>query len=100
MKVFLDDQRDTPPGWFRTYDVNTTIALLKAENVTDLSLDHDLGDGELEGIAVLNWIESEVFHNPYYYPPSITIHSDNPVGRQNMKLALDSISRILARREK
>ncbi len=43
IKVYLDDERQTPKGWTRTYSVNQTITLLKTGLVTHLSLDHDLG---------------------------------------------------------
>lgn len=44
MKVFLDDERTTPEGWVRVYWPGESIALLQTGQVTDISLDHDLGD--------------------------------------------------------
>ena len=44
MKVYLDDERSTPDGWVRVYWPEEAIELLKAGGVTEISLDHDLGD--------------------------------------------------------
>ena len=44
MKVFLDDERATPDEWVRVYWPNEAIALLQTGQVTEISLDHDLGD--------------------------------------------------------
>lgn len=44
MKVFLNDERSTPDGWVRTFWPEEVIALLQTGEVTELSLDHDLGD--------------------------------------------------------
>lgn len=59
MKVFLDDVRDTPEGWVRTYTVQETIDLLKTKKVTHLSLDNDLGipGSENEGFQVIRYLE-------------------------------------------
>src|SRR5450631_1609881 len=44
LKVFLDDERVTPPGWARMYWPDEAIQLLETGHVTEISLDHDLGD--------------------------------------------------------
>ncbi|TCG05983.1 hypothetical protein BZM27_29770 [Paraburkholderia steynii] len=44
MKLFLDDERPTTEGWHRVYWPDDAIQLLEAGVVTELSLDHDLGD--------------------------------------------------------
>lgn len=104
MKVFLDDIRPEPNGWVRTYTPQQTIDLLKTGKVTDLSLDHDLGidcmsdeDGlEQTGYDVILWIEEEVICNGFV-PPKITIHSDNPVGRQKMEAGIEQIKRLFTK---
>jgi len=40
MKVYLDDERNTPEGWVRTYTVEETIEHLKTRAVAELSLDN------------------------------------------------------------
>ena len=44
MRVYLDDERNTPAGWVRVYWPDEAIALLEAGLVSEISLDHDLGD--------------------------------------------------------
>jgi AAA+ superfamily predicted ATPase len=84
-KVFMDDARDTPDGWDRTYTVEETITTLQARNVTHLSLDNDLGseDPKTEGFNVLNWLEETVYFDHTFPIPIITIHSSN-AGRTPM----------------
>ena len=37
---------ETPDGWHRVYWPDEAIELLKTGKVTEISLDHDLGDDE------------------------------------------------------
>ena len=54
MKVYLDDERAAPAGWVDVRWPEEVIELLKTGNVTELSLDHDLGDdGHGTGYDVL-----------------------------------------------
>lgn len=95
MKLYLDDERPTPPGWERAYTAPEAIELLKTGKVTHLSLDHDLGPEESgTGYNVCLWIEEQVvgFNSPFV-PPVMTIHSANPVGRQRMESAIKCIYR-------
>lgn len=79
MKVFLDDLRPTPDGWYRVYTVEETKRILQTRNVTHLSLDNDLGseDYKTEGFNVLNYLEEVVHFDPAFPIPIITIHSSN-----------------------
>jgi len=102
MKVYLDDVREAPDGWVRTHTPSETIELLGTGRVRELSLDHDLGfhaDGtEMTGYSVLSWLEAEIAHERWPFPmPTIRIHSANPVGRERMKRAIESIHRLHAR---
>jgi hypothetical protein len=94
MKVYLDDEREPPPGWTRTRTVQETIDWLQRGEVTHLSLDHDLGDeANGTGYDVLLWIERAV-QTWGYMPPDITIHSANVSARVKMDLAVRSIRRL------
>lgn len=97
MKVFLDDLRPTPEGWTRAYWPEEAIVLLEAGGVTEVSLDHDLGDDERgTGYTVLLWIEEQVaLHG--IEPPRLHIHSANPPARLKMEAALASIHRLALR---
>lgn len=93
MKVFLDDVREAPLGWLRVYWPDEATTLLAQGGVTDLSLDHDLGDDARgTGYDVLVWIEEAVAMRSFV-PPSILIHSANPVGRDRMLRCLVAIER-------
>jgi hypothetical protein len=96
VKVFLDDVRPAPEGWVRARTPEEVIELLRSGRVEALSLDFDLGfRGEEErrtGEVVLQWIEERLFRGELDFElPEITIHSANPVGRQRLQRALDSI---------
>ena len=100
MRVWLDDLREAPPGWVRVRTPEEAIALLETGEVTEMSLDHDLGlvDGDRErtGYDVLLWLEREVAEGRWVFPlPEIGVHSANPVGRARMERAVASIRRLL-----
>ncbi|KAF0814842.1 hypothetical protein IGB42_00897 [Andreprevotia sp. IGB-42] len=98
MKVFLDDERATPDGWVRTYWPEEVIALLETGQVTELSLDHDLGDdAHGTGYTVLLWLEEQVATRGFV-PPPLRVHSANASARLKMEAAIASVAR-LARRD-
>jgi hypothetical protein len=101
MMIYLDDERPTPPGWVRCYWPDEVIALLKdkSNNVTDLSLDHDLGnDARGTGYDVLLWIEEQVSTSDYVPPRRIRPHSANSSAVQKMKSAIRQIIKIVEER--
>lgn len=94
MKIYLDDERDTPAGWFRTYWPDEVIELLKTGTVTEISLDHDLGDDEKgTGYDVILWIEEAVALRGFQ-PPKIKVHSANSSAREKMEAGVRSIMRL------
>ncbi|MGN6546926.1 MAG: cyclic-phosphate processing receiver domain-containing protein [Aureliella sp.] len=97
MKVYLDDERPTPTGWIAVRWPDEAIRLLQSGEVTELSLDHDLGDDSRgTGYTVLLWIEEAVaLHR--FRPPRIVIHTSNASARQKMLLGVRSIERLAAR---
>lgn len=99
MKVFLDDERNTPEGWVRVFWPNEAIKLLHTGSVSELSLDHDLGDDEKgTGYDVILWIEEAVFNNNFE-PPIILVHSANFSARQKMEKGIQSINKMVAERK-
>lgn len=91
MKVYLDDERDTPEGWERVYWPDEAIALLEKGIVTEISLDHDLGDDERgTGYDVVLWLEEAVVVNNFS-PPKMKVHSANSSARQKMEAGIKSI---------
>lgn len=92
MKLWIDDVRPAPEGYFRT--AFTSVALTKAyieayekygdvdDPIELIDIDHDAGEYAQYGgdyIKLLDWLE-ETGRN---YP--IRIHSMNPVGVANMR---------------
>lgn len=91
IKVYLDDMRGAPPGWILVRWPNEVIELLKKGNVSEISLDHDLGDDRRgTGYDVLTWIEKEVVLRDFV-PPIINIHTANTSARRKMESAKRSI---------
>lgn len=92
IKIWLDDVRPAPDKtWWAVKCVNhAKIMIEAAEMIPDatiqLSLDHDLGDWAYnggDGIKLLDWMaETERF-----YP--VELHTQNPVGRENMQRLID-----------
>ena len=94
MKVFLDDERQPPEGWILVRWPEEAIELLKTNQVTDLSLDHDLGDDEHgTGYDVILWIE-EAVATRNFVPPRMKVHSANSSARIKMENGLRSIMRL------
>lgn len=104
MKIWLDDERNVPPGWTGVKTAQDAINALQeawdagTEDV-EISLDHDLGD-DLAGTGntVLVWIEERVVCEGYI-PPKIHIHTANPSARQKMLLGIQSIEKLFKREE-
>lgn len=100
-KVYLDDVRDTPTGYVRTYCPQETIQHLEQGWVSHLSLDHDLGDGDcpecgleassFHGYTVLTWLEEQVVVHGFAPPKHIAVHSDNASAREKMLRAIAAI---------
>lgn len=85
IKFWIDDIRIPSQDYFWVKTVkDAIIAIQEAEAmhfiITEISLDHDAGDyGPPDYIKILDWLE-ETGRN---YP--IHIHSQNPVGVENMR---------------
>lgn len=99
VRMWLDDVRPKPEDtcgvkwlWYTTVD--TMIADLKRYinwgpmhtiELEYISLDNDLGEGNLEGYKVLDWLESLLIPVPF----GIHIHTDNPVARERMRATIE-----------
>src|SRR4051812_24744480 len=104
-KIWLDDVRPAPDGWEWCKTAEDAIMIIRVDafmndvgtphltQISDISLDHDLGEGVKTGYDVVKELEWCVAHCQGYRVPNITIHSMNPVGRENMQRAIDSIRR-------
>jgi len=100
MRVYLDDERATPPGWVRVFWPNEAIALLETGQVDELSLDHDLGDDQRgTGYDVVLWVEEAVALRGFR-PPRMFVHSANSSARQKMLAGIGAIEALARANER
>lgn len=78
MRVYLDDTRPCPKGFVLAKNYEECIDLLLTKKVSEISLDHDLGENKTGYDVAKFMVEFEIF------PDKIYIHSANPVGVTNM----------------
>ena len=91
MKLWVDDIRPAPEGWYQARSVNVAKEMIIGNypNIEIISLDHDSGDYNCfsgDYINILKWLEeAEYQYNRKIVTFLIHIHSMNPVGVQNMR---------------
>ncbi|MBF4333332.1 hypothetical protein EAY29_24230, partial [Vibrio anguillarum] len=69
----------------------------KSGNVTEISLDHDLGDDDHgTGYDVVLWIEEAVITRGFV-PPIMKVHSANSSARMKMELGIQNINSKVGR---
>lgn len=111
MKLWIDAFRPAPEGFHHAYTVEEAIHMIRRwENEIDytweqyilgvydkerfdrfikcytiqiISCDYDLGEGNADGIKLLNWLEATGRNYP------IRIHSANVVGVANMRRIIE-----------
>ena len=94
-KFWVDDIRPAPAGFKRCTNVHEVkihcCQLLKPDkrlNIKMMSLDHDAGDYQCMGgdyIEILKWLEEKVHTDGWIIETVFHLHSQNPVGVQNMR---------------
>lgn len=104
MKVWLDDIRPIPEDfthWAKS--AKEAIALLQTGLVEAISLDHDLGHSHSDGFAeeqtgytVAKWIEEHAADGTLK-EVIVYIHTQNVVGKANIKMALRNAKLAWAR---
>ena len=99
MKIYLDDERPAPEGWHRTYTARETIKALElhGSNVTEISLDHDLGLKDEDGYDVLLYLEV-IAATTERHIPLIRVHTANPSAEKKMLLAVYNIHKFVKER--
>ena len=86
VKIWVDDVRPTPPGYMTIQSVDEFIEWFNnngSDKIEVLDLDHDSGKFHNKGgdyIRILDYLEIQGVDDL-----KVRIHSDNPVGRQNMQ---------------
>ena len=77
--VYLDDWRRCPEGFVLAKNAEECLLLLEQEDVDILSLDHDLGPGELTGTDLVKEMVQRGL-----YAKRIYLHTSSLLGRQRM----------------
>ena len=87
IKIFLDDERfPVDESWIVFRSTDEAIRYIQNGNFpTDLSLDHDLGDGVKTGFDfVKEFVELMIDNNLNPLTINFYVHSQNPIGKENM----------------
>lgn len=90
MRIFVDDIRETPPGYVRCYTVAETIELIQECHdrdipIEEISLD-DVADFGRDYIYILYWLEYmlNIAGVDYVKDTEFYLHTGNSVDRDNM----------------
>src|SRR5262245_26441660 len=88
MRLWIDDYRAAPEGWLWAKTSADALALLQehGDRIEEVSFDHDLG-GDDTTMPVADWIAKMAWLGRMP-PPKWSVHSANPVGRENLKRTL------------
>ena len=103
-KLWLDDQladpdcpiRHVPDGFIGAANVDEAIALVKENGIPEfMDLDHDLADGK-DAMTFLHWLADEYWTEDDSIP-DFSVHSANPIGKQNIESFMKSWKRAYGR---
>jgi hypothetical protein len=101
-KLYIDDLRDPPsPCWEIARTSAQAIALLETRGCPSMiSFDHDLGGDDTAMVVVKRLIKMDLDAGGRFIPGhfTFTVHSANPVGRDNIAGLLLAWLRHRARR--
>jgi len=98
--IWLDDERRPPPRvpfeWFWVSRVDTVKELIREGLVCEISFDHDLGEDQPTGYDLAKWIEEGAAQGEI---STIIweVHSQNPVGAENIRRAMTAARRTWER---
>jgi hypothetical protein len=116
-RLWLDDERDPREwlpdiswmrgrsaedfeGWVWVQTAHEAMALIETGEVTEASLDHDLGDESVvgNGYQVVNDPDRRSFLDPAFSIPIVHVHTSNAGARTRMELAVKALERRAAER--
>lgn len=88
MKLWVDDLRPAPEGWYWAQDSHQAIVILATSAVAGeiievMSLDHDLGGVDTTRPVVLWCCENE------FWPIEVRVHSANPPGAEWLEAMIE-----------
>jgi len=92
IKMFLDDERcPVDDSWIVVRSVDEAIEFVEQNGIPNyISFDHDLGPGR-NGYFFAFWLYTQIMDETFSLPNDFDyyIHSQNPVGAQNIRNVLD-----------
>lgn len=87
--LYLDDLRTTPEEFERVYNFEEFTKFIFQNGMPDfISFDHDLGLGKT-GFDCAKWLVEYCLDNQVSLP-QFTVHSQNPVGKENIEKLLEN----------
>ena len=93
-KLFLDDERFPPDDgnvWLIARSSSEAIDTVIKQGTPDfISFDHDLGNDDTAMRFIWFLIESHIEGSLESFPTNYYVHSQNPVGVQNIKSLMNS----------
>ena len=97
IKLFLDDERHPPADatiWRIARTVQQAITYMEENGCPPfISFDHDLGENQPTGFDLAKWmVERDLDSQGQFFADGFQyyVHSQNPVGVQNIKGLLDN----------
>ena len=91
--LYLDDLRSTPEGFDRVYSYEEFVTYLEKKGLPDfISFDHDLGEG-LSGYDCAKYLVEYCLGHQFPLP-NYQVHSQNPVGKENIERLLKNFKTI------
>ena len=93
MNLYLDDIRQTPENFERVYDYDEFVNFINKNGVPEfISFDHDLGEGKT-GFDCAKFLVEFCLDNGVS-DINFQVHSQNPVGKENIEKLLDNFNRL------
>ena len=93
INLYVDDLRDCPEGFQVARTMEEAIEILETKQVNILSLDHDLGEDSQGNLLPTGYDLVKLFCERGLHANKIYLHTDNPVGRDNMYHTLKAAQR-------
>lgn len=102
-KLFIDDERFPPDDsneWLIARSSNEAIDIVIKQGTPNfISFDHDLGGDDTAMRFIWFLIESHIEGSLDTFPTNYYVHSQNPIGVQNIKGLMDNYIRTLSNDE-
>lgn len=93
LKLYLDDLRPIPEGFVGVRSYSEFVIFITQNGLPDyISFDHDLGLQE-SGFDCAKWLVNYCLDNVKPIPKFV-VHSQNPVGKQNIESLLNNFNKI------